>query len=129
MISPIAGRGTPRSWLVFALLWLAPAAHAEEAFSVSGAVRDAAGRPLAGGVIWVAGRTASTRVDADGAFGLLLPPGEHTLRVSQPGYEAVTRRLRVSSDLTGVDFSLNVLYRHREEVVVRAIRADAEVPV
>src|SRR5258708_38083983 len=106
MISPIAGRGTPRSWLVFALLWLAPAAHAEEAFSVSGAVRDAPGRPLAAAVISAAGGTASTRVDADGALPLLLPPGEHTLRVSPPRYEAGTRRLRASSVLTGVGFTL-----------------------
>jgi iron complex outermembrane receptor protein len=129
MSSPTSGRGRPRSWLVFALLLLAPAAHPEDAFSVSGAVRDTAGRPLAGAVISVAGGAANVRADADGAFRLLLPPGEHTLRVSQPGYEAATRRLRVSSDLTGVDFDLAPLYRHREEVVVHAIHADAEVPV
>jgi len=129
MSSRIPGRGTPRSWLVFALLWFAPVAYPEEAFSVSGAVRDAAGRPLAGAVISVAGSAASTRVEADGVFRLLLPAGEHTLRVSQPGYEAVTRRLRLSSDLTGVDFSLAPLYHHTEGVVVHAIRADAEVPV
>jgi iron complex outermembrane receptor protein len=129
MSSCIPRRGAPCSLLVFAWLWFAAAAHPEEAFPVSGTVRDAAGRPLAGAVISVAGSAATTYVDATGAFRLLLPAGEHTLRVSQPGYEAVTRRLRVSSDLTGVDFSLALLYRHTEEVVVRAIRADAEVPV
>jgi iron complex outermembrane receptor protein len=117
------------SLLVALCLLAAPAAPATDRYPVSGAVRDAFGQPVAGATVAEIETGARTQADAGGAWRLLLAAGEHTLRVSHPGYEGVTRRVAVASALDGVDFRISLVYRRREEVVVQAIRAGAEAPV
>ena len=56
--------------------------------SVTGRVRDAEGRPLAGASVVAAGR--AVRTDAEGAFTLAAPPAGAQLIVKLPGYAKAT---------------------------------------
>jgi iron complex outermembrane receptor protein len=100
----------------------------EPVYSVSGVVRLASGSPVAGAVVSAeAGVTAQT--DDGGRFTLSLPPGTHILRVSHPACEAATREIVVRGPMADVDLRLTPLPRFSEEVVVAAVRADAEAPM
>jgi len=95
---------------------------------VSGIVRTASGSPVAGAVVSTDGGAVAT-TGADGRFALQLARGRHVLRVSEPSHIAATRELDVAGPLAGIEILLNALARFAEEVVVAAVRADAEAPV
>ena len=76
-----------------------------------------------------AGAGVAAQTDSDGRFTVRLPPGRHALRVSHPAYADTVRELDISGPLDGLDIRLTPLPRFEEEVVVAAVRADAEAPV
>jgi iron complex outermembrane receptor protein len=113
--------------------WVAATAHAAT-FAVSGVVRDATGAAVSGATVTLAGAVSgapAAETGADGAYDLALAAGAHTLVARRAGYEDATRRLDLSRDTAGVDFTLAPahVYRLSETVVVQAIRADARTPV
>jgi iron complex outermembrane receptor protein len=97
-------------------------------YAVSGTVRTVAGAPLAGAAV-TADNGASTSTSARGTFTLNLPGGPHFLRVTHPSHLPAARDIMVTGALTSVDIVLNPLARFSEEVVVAAVRANAEAPV
>jgi iron complex outermembrane receptor protein len=100
----------------------------EPVFAVGGVVRTVSGAPVAGATVSAeTGATAQT--DAAGRFTLPLPPGRHVLRVSHPAHETATRGLDVTRPLVDLEVQLTPLPRFAEEVVVAAVRADAEAPM
>ncbi|MGE5198213.1 MAG: carboxypeptidase regulatory-like domain-containing protein, partial [Rhodospirillaceae bacterium] len=100
----------------------------EAAFAVSGVVRTAPGSPVPGASVSADGR-ASVKTDAGGRFTLQLAPGRHALRVSHPAHAAAARNVDVAGPLSGLEIALTPIPRFAEEVVVAAVRADAEAPV
>ena len=114
--------------LLFVLGVTAPPARAAD-FALAGVVRNHEGRPLAGATVSVRDTPLAARTDSAGGFRLSVPSGERELEASHPGYGKVTRRLGVDGDRSDLDFTLELLYRRSEEVVVQAIRADVETPV
>ena len=100
----------------------------EAAHAVGGVVRTASGSPVADAAV-SAGAGIAVQTDADGRFTVRLPPGRVTLRVSHPAYADATRELDISGPLDSLDIRLTALPRFEEEVVVAAVRADAEAPV
>jgi iron complex outermembrane receptor protein len=115
--------------LVFAANWPAgPASAQESAYPVRGIVRSATGAPV-GDVTLTTEAGARTTTDAAGAFVLRLERGPHTLRASHPGYMETTREIEVSGPLDGEQVVLEALARVSEDVVVAAVRADAEAPI
>ena len=114
--------------IVVGMLAAAPL-WADQDFTVSGTVRDAAGAPLADVTVSVDASSAAGATDAAGAFRLLAPAGTHTLRASHPGYADLKRQVELTRDLVGVELRLEPAYRLSEHVVVQAIRADARAPV
>ena len=121
------------SWRREALLFLLALAatvplRAGEDFAVSGTVRSASGRPLAGVTVSVDEGSLSATTGAAGTFRLRVSAGDHRLRASHPGYGAVARALPVTADVA-IDLRLDPVYRLSEEVVVQSIRADARAPV
>jgi iron complex outermembrane receptor protein len=100
----------------------------EPVFAVGGVVRTAAGSPVAGAVV-TAETGAAANTDADGRFTLPLPLGRHDLRVSHPAHETATRRLDITAPLADLEVQLTPLPRFAEEVVVAAVRADADAPI
>ncbi len=62
----------------------------EEAASLSGVVRDSAGKPLDGGRVLLSGTQFETLSDSAGRFRFdSLPPGLYTVRVTTPGYDSL----------------------------------------
>ncbi|MFO7692069.1 MAG: TonB-dependent receptor [Vicinamibacterales bacterium] len=100
----------------------------EAGHAVGGVVRAASGTPVAGAAVG-AGTGASARTDSDGRFTLRLPPGAHVLRVSHPAYAAAVANIDVSGPVDDLDIRLALIPRFAEEVVVAAVRADAEAPI
>jgi iron complex outermembrane receptor protein len=94
---------------------------------VSGIVRDAQGKPVAGATVTLDGAKATS--DAAGGWSLPVPPGRHTLSVACEGFEPVRRELMVSASIGRVEVTLTPPVRLREDVVVQAVRADERTPV
>ncbi len=125
--------GSPGLVLAFALSAIlacvySPVLAQEPAFAVSGTVRTAAGAPLAGATVTV-DNGASTRTSAEGRFTLELPRGLRVLRVTHPAHLPSARDVTVTGAIAGIDITLSPLARFSEDVVVAAVRADAEAPV
>jgi iron complex outermembrane recepter protein len=107
----------------------AAATNDERTVVVTGTVRTAAGRPLAGVTVRVEGLTLATETDASGAYRLVLAPGERTLAVTHPACLPSQSTLTLTGPSQEVSFVLEPLHRVSEEVVVQAVRADALAPV
>ncbi|MCX6545687.1 MAG: TonB-dependent receptor [Acidobacteria bacterium] len=104
------------------------AAAQESTITIHGTVRTAAGSPLAAAVV-SAENGAKTTTDEAGRFALTLARGRHDLRVTHPTYVPARKTLNVEGRLDNVDLVLEPLARFTENVVVAAVRADAEAPI
>ena len=93
---------------------------AAEPASVSGVVRDAAGRPIIGAAVLVRGTTTGVSTDGDGAFALQVPPPAESaqLEINYLGYEpvVVTVGRRTRFDITMHESASEI-----ESVVVTAL--------
>jgi iron complex outermembrane receptor protein len=108
---------------------VARAAEAATSFTLSGVVRTADLVPVAGATVEVEGQPA-VLTDAQGRFRLEVPGGGCRLRIAHPGFAPAARALVVDADIPGIDVVLvAVPYRYEENVVVRAVRAEARAPV
>lgn len=87
--------------------------------SISGEVRDAAGRPIVGATVLVQGTTNGVSTDAAGRFALTVAhPESARLEISYLGYE--TRTLEIGSRTT-FDVTLRETASEIESVVVTAL--------
>jgi iron complex outermembrane receptor protein len=102
---------------------------AADAFVVSGTIHDESGHALAAADVVLDDGDASTVSDASGAYRLTAPAGRHTLRFRHRAHLEATLTLDVTADAAGVDVALLPLYRVKEDVFVRAIRADEKAPI
>ncbi len=83
------------------------------------------GESLPGATIQVMNTDKGVISDADGYFSLQLEEGQYNLKVSFVGYESKTLAVSESTELS---IGLNSEYR-LEEIVIRAIRGEKNVPV
>jgi iron complex outermembrane recepter protein len=121
-----SGRGIAP--LVLFTLVLAAAAAADDAMEVAGVVRDETGRPAAGVSLTPVDGAPGTQTDLSGAFRLSLPPGRHILRVTTAGRAPASVSVDAAAAMAPLEITLGPL-RLKEDVVVRAIRAEALAPV
>ena len=93
---------------------------AAEPVSVSGVVRDAAGRPIIGAAVLVRGTTTGVSTDGDGAFTLQVPPPAESaqLEINYLGYEPV---IVTVGSRTRFDITLKEAASEIESVVVTAL--------
>jgi iron complex outermembrane recepter protein len=116
--------------LVPVFLTLATAAlPAPAVVTLTGTVRGAEGRPLAGATVSVVDAALAVQADSAGAWRLVVPSGARVLEARRPGYRTATLDVAADGDRDGLEFRLEPLYRLSEEVVVQAVRADVETPV
>lgn len=94
---------------LFLFLFSAISAFAQSG-TIRGTVKDAAGTPLSGASITVAGKTQGTTTDANGAYSLKIPAGSYKLTVSFVGQNSQTVEVTVRSNETAeADISLTQL--------------------
>lgn len=133
MVPSFSGR--PRALAVLALAAFLPGvlvarpAPARQLFTLSGVVWSAGRLPVAGARVEVNGQ-AVVVTDAQGLFRAPVAGGICRLRVTHPDYAPVERTFDVTSDVAGLEVTLvAVPYRFEENIVVRAVRAEARAPV
>jgi iron complex outermembrane receptor protein len=113
--------------LVLLTLVLAAAGATDDSFEVTGVVRDETGRPVAG-VSLAPDDGPATETDPSGTFRLSLRLGRHVLRVTAAGRAPASVSVEATVSTTPLEITLGPL-RLREDLVVRAIRAEALAPV
>ncbi|GAA4409322.1 TonB-dependent receptor [Nibrella viscosa] len=109
------------------LLGLSIAAIAQERFTISGYLKDAAnGEGLIGATVQVKGQPVGVATNEYGFYSLTLPKGEYQLVYSYVGYESITKAvsLNYNQKLDMQLKSANVLI---QEVVVKATRSEQNV--
>ncbi|MCX2483506.1 TonB-dependent receptor [Pedobacter sp. MR2016-24] len=107
---------------LFFLLYAFSPASAQQKFTISGTIRDAAtGETLIGATVKIQGTTQSfgTSSNAYGFYSLTGNSGEYNLIVSYTGYEATTKRITLSSSAK-FNFELKPDKGALDEVVITA---------
>src|SRR5687767_5986899 len=93
--------------------------YAANESAVTGSVVNAGGEPVADAVIEVVGMSQRWKAKSDGAFQVVLPPGDHRLLVTSARYGTALVPVTVSvATSTSVDVRLSPVYR--DEMVVSA---------
>ncbi|MDO7743754.1 MAG: carboxypeptidase-like regulatory domain-containing protein, partial [Pedobacter sp.] len=107
--------------LVFLLYSFSPAS-AQQKFTISGTIRDAAtGETLIGATVKIQGATQTfgTSSNAYGFYSLTGNSGEYNLTVSYTGYEATTKKITLSTSAK-FNFELKPDKGALDEVVITA---------
>lgn len=112
-----------------AALLIALPCVAEAQASVTGFVRDSAGRPLAGATVAIEALSLRTTSDASGQYRLAdVPAGLRLLRTRALGYQPVATMVRVETDATTRhDVVMEKTPQYLDTVVVRERRQVAGV--
>lgn len=102
-------------------------AEAASAVTVTGTVRDADGKPLAGARVSLGDRVTTS--DQDGRWSLTVGAGVQVLLVALDDFAPVRRDLRIGAGMGAVEVRLVRPPRLREHVVVQGVRAEERTPV
>jgi iron complex outermembrane receptor protein len=112
---------------IFLFLFVSTLANAQS-FSLSGKVVDENKNPLAGASILVKEIKKGTTTDVDGTFRFNLTKGKYTIEVSFLGYKTLSKKITLSKNEETI-IELQTGSTVLEEVLVSAVRVNAEVPV
>lgn len=113
--------------LLFFFLFTLQFLFAQEKFTLSGNIKDAAnGEDLIGAAVTVNGTSTGAVTNFYGFYSLTLREGSYTIKISYLGYETVSRQVELNSDLK-LDVEMQQEEEQLEEVVVTAEREDANV--
>ena len=94
-----------------------------------GIVVDRTGAPVEGAALSCDGGS-TVLTDVRGRYELAVPAAGCQLQVSHPNFEPVTRTVAAGPARTRLDLTLvAVAYRYEENIVVRAVRAEATSPL
>lgn len=114
--------------LIFlSLLFLSRLGIAQELFTLSGTIKDAAtGEPLIGATIQLPGLSLGATTDMEGVFSIRLKEGQHKVVISYIGYVSQQQTLVVESNVKK-DFLLAAVEVQMQEILVTAKKADDNV--
>ena len=112
---------------IFLFLFVSTLANAQS-FTLSGKVVDENKQPLAGATILVQESKKGTSTDFDGQFQVNLPKRNYTIRASFIGYKTVSKEIYLTKN-DEIEFALLPDSTVLEEVLVSAVRVNADVPV
>ncbi|QNM84721.1 TonB-dependent receptor [Polaribacter pectinis] len=99
-----------------------------QSFTLTGKVVDEDKQPLPGATILVKETKKGTSTDFEGKFTLELSKGVYTIEVSFIGYKTISEKITISKNEEYV-IQLNPDATVLEEVLVSAVRVNADVPV
>ena len=100
-----------------------------QTFTLKGKVVDENNESLSGATILVKETNKGTATDFDGKFNVNLPKGEYTIQVSFIGYKTNIQGVIIVNQDVELNFFLTSDENVLEEVLVSAVRVNAEVPV
>ncbi|WP_165733916.1 TonB-dependent receptor [Polaribacter sp. 20A6] len=111
----------------FLFLFVSLLANAQT-FTLNGKVVDENNDSLPGATILVKENNKGTATDFNGKFNVNLVKGTYTIMVSFVGYNTVSKEISLTKD-DKIEFSLMPNSTVLEEVLVSAVRVNADVPV
>ena len=100
-----------------------------QTFTLSGKVVDKNNKPLANASVIVKSLQKGTSTNAEGKYQLQLPVGEHYVEINYLGYKSYLQGVAIINKNVEVDFYLHPISTVLEEVLVSAVRANADIPV
>jgi iron complex outermembrane receptor protein len=100
-----------------------------QTFTLKGKVVDENNESLSGATVLVKETNKGTATDFDGKFSLNLTKGEYTIQVSFIGYKTNIQGVTIINQDVELNFFLTSDENVLEEVLVSAVRVNAEVPV
>ncbi|MDX6747971.1 TonB-dependent receptor [Polaribacter sp. PL03] len=112
---------------IFLFLFVSILANAQS-YTLSGKVVDKNKQPLAGASVFVKEIKKGTSTNFDGNFSINLQKGSYTVEVSFIGYTTISEKITLSKDEEYV-IELQTGSTVLEEVLVSAVRVNADVPV
>ena len=99
-----------------------------QSFTLKGKVVDEHNASLPGATILVKENNKGTSTDFDGEFSVKLLKGDYTIQVSFIGYNTVSKEISLDKN-NEIEFTLVPNATVLEEVLVSAVRVNADVPV
>ena len=100
-----------------------------QTFTLKGKVVDENNESLSGATVLVKETNKGTATDFDGKFSLNLTKGEYTIQVSFIGYKTNIQGVTIVNQDVELNYFLTSDENVLEEVLVSAVRVNAEVPV
>src|SRR5699024_3443711 len=114
--------------IIFIFLSLMSATVLAQEYRLSGKITDDQNQPLMGATILVKNQNRATSSNFDGENELKLNPGSTVVEVHYLGYEALEKEIELNQDQV-LNFKLTSSIQTLEEVLVRAVRVDANSPI
>lgn len=114
--------------IIFIFLTLMSATVLAQEYRLSGKITDDQNQPLMGATILVKNQNRATSSNFDGEYELKLNPGSTIVEVHYLGYEALEKEIELNQDQV-LNFKLTSSIQTLEEVLVRAVRVDANSPI
>ncbi len=114
---------------VFLSFWALSISAFSQQHTVSGTVVDENGEGFPGVNIILEGTTTGVVSDFNGSFSIELPKGKNTLVFSMVGYKDRKLPLTVEANMAGLAIGMQPAVESLDEVLVKAVRVDAESPV
>jgi iron complex outermembrane receptor protein len=112
---------------IFLFLFASILANAQQ-FTLSGKVVDNNNEPLVNASVVVTETKQGTTTNFGGDFAMNLKKGNYTIRVSYLGYKTETKKVSLTKN-TSINFELSANETLLEEVLVNAVRVNADIPV
>lgn len=116
-----------KNLFAFLTLFVLSVTMQAQEFTVSGTITDRNNQPMPGENLVVQGTTTGATSDADGKYSIKLSQGTYTL-VWSCCFTPITKTITVNKDLV-VDFSLKQQSEALDEVLISAIRVNADSPI
>ena len=104
---------------LFILLFIVQFSSAQQSFTLSGSIKDKRGEALPGTGIFVSGYKIATVADNNGAYLLLLKPGNYDILFQLIGYKAVSKNVIISDKPIKLDVFLEESITQLSEVTIK----------
>ncbi len=112
---------------IFLFLFASILANAQQ-FTLSGKVVDNNNEPLVNASVVVTETKQGTTTNFGGDFAMNLKKGNYTIRVSYLGFKTESKSVSITKN-TSINFKLSANETLLEEVLVNAVRVNADIPV
>lgn len=116
-----------KQFLFYILFFVASTIYAQN-YKVSGKITNETAQPLLGATVIIQNHLQATSSDFDGNYELILAKGVYSLEFRYIGYQSMVKTIELSEDLI-LDIHLAPHSQVLEEVLVRAVRVDADSPI
>ncbi len=100
-------RPSKKNYLLLVFIFILNTVHGQGILTVAGTIKDEKNIVLPGATVFLTGTKSITATDENGNFKLLgISPGNYDLVIKMIGYSPVIKTVTLSTDISGLNFSL-----------------------